>query len=297
MRRILLILALIAGLALPAQMFGGDSSAILGTEGWFAGALPPPGFTFINYLTYVNGDKIKDADGHTIKAVDFDLDVVANVMRLIYVADITILDANLAWHVVVPLVYQDAKVQPPIGGFSEDHFGLGDCYISPFILGWHSELFHWVLGLDIITPTGQYSKSDNASIGSNHWTFEPAFAVSFIHPDGISASVKFMYDFHTENDDTKETTGQQFHMDYNVGYQVAEDLRLGIGGYYLKGTQSDEIDSNTVPGTIEQCFAVGPSAMYSFNPALHLIAKLQYETMAENRAEVDRTWVKLIYSF
>ena len=229
--------------------------------------------------------------------VDFDLDVVANVFRFIYVSDIKILDADLAWHVVVPVVYQDVKVTPPVGGFDEDHFGLGDCYFSPFILGWHSEIFHWVFGLDIIAPTGQYSKNDNASIGSNHWTFEPAFAASMIHPNGLSASVKLMYDFHTENDDTKERTGQQFHMDYNAGYLVGDNIRLGVCGYYLKGVQDDKIDGETAPDSEQQCFAVGPSAMYSFNPALHLVAKVQFETYAQNRSEVDRYWLKLIYSF
>ena len=306
MKKLLWLAVCIMFLGIPVQIFAGQSSAILGTEDFFAGALPPPGFHFINYLTYVKGDKLKDEDGHTNNEIDFDLNVVADVLRFIYVSDIKVLGADLGWHVICPIVYQDLELRPPVGGFDEDHFGLGDCYFSPFILGWHSEIFHWVLGLDIITPTGQYSKRDNASIGSNHWTFEPAFAVSMICPSGLSASVKMMYDIHTKNTDhrdhgTRETidylTGQQFHLDYNAGYMIADNFRLGVCGYYLKGVQDDKLDGTKESDSKEQCFAVGPSAMYSFNPGLHLVAKAQFETYAEHRPEVDKYWLKLIYSF
>ncbi len=277
----------------PTCVLAGESSAILGTEDYFAGALPPPGFHFINYLAYYNADEMMDANGDKLP-IDFKADVVADVLRGIYVSDITILGASLGWHVVVPVVYQDIEVK---GAFDEDHFGIGDIYFSPFLLGWHSDIFHCVLGLDIIAPTGQYSKSDNAPIGSNHWTFEPAFAASMIHPSGLSASVKLMYDIHTENDDNKLKTGQQFHLDYNVGMMIVEPLRLGICGYYLKGLQNDEVSGSKVSDSKEQVLAVGPSAMLSLSPTMHLVGKVQFEMEAENRSEGTFSWLKLIYSF
>jgi hypothetical protein len=300
MKRILLIAGLVAALVMPAFIQAGDSSAILGTEDYFVGALPPPGFHFINYLAYYYADEFRDSDGDKIPE-DFKANIAADVLRGIYVSDIEVLGASLGWHVVVPLVYKDMKME---GMFDESRASVGDIYFSPFLLGWHSDILHWVVGLDIIAPTGQYNEKRAVDIGSNHWTFEPAVAVSLILPEGLSVDLKVMYDFHTENTDYTGRygagdyrTGQQLHLDYNVGYAVFDNFRLGVCGYYLKGLQDDELDGDKLADTKEQVLAVGPSAMYSVDKNLHLVAKVQFETQAENRPEGIFSWLKLIYSF
>jgi len=285
----------------PLPLFA-QSSAILGTEDYFAGALPPPGFHFIDYLAYYTADELRDADGKKVP-LDFELDVLADVLRPIYVSDIEVLGANLAWHAVIPVVYQAAKVKD--FGASDYQFGLGDMYISPFLLGWHGDIFHCVAGLDIITPTGQYDREDFASIGNNHWTFEPAVAVSMIHPDGFGADLKLMYDIHTKNTDDSDDdgskidtlTGQQFHLDYNAGVALLDQLRLGVCGYFLIGLQNDEWDGEEVEDSKEQVFAVGPSVMFQASPSLGLVAKAQFETYAENRPLGTMYWLKAVASF
>ncbi len=302
MKKLLLITALLVLIAVPARLpaveipfrpMPGDSSAILGTEDYFVGALPPPGFHFINYLAYYRADELRDEDGNK-SPMDFQANIAANVLRGIYVSEIEILGANLGWHVVVPLVYKDIEIK---GAFDESRAGIGDIYFSPFLLGWHWDILHLVAGLDIIAPTGQYNQKRAVNIGSNQWTFEPAVAVSLILPEGLSLDLKLMYDIHTENPDTKLKTGQQFHLDYNVGYAVLENLRLGVGGYYLKGLQDDKLSGEKIPNNRQQVLAVGPSALYSFNPGLHLVGKVQFETLAENRPQGIFSWLKLIYSF
>lgn len=299
MKKALLVLIL-AGLIIPATLPAGESSAILGTEDYFVGALPPPGFHYINYLAYYYADELKDHKGDEAP-FDLKANVAAEVLRGIYVSDIEVLGANLGWHVVVPLVYRDMEMK---GMFDESRASLGDVYFSPFLLGWHFDTLHVVAGLDIIAPTGQYNDEYNVNIGNNHWTFEPAVAVSLILPEGLSVDLKLMYDFHTENTDYSGMygtgdyrTGQQIHLDYNIGYAVLENLRLGVCGYYLKGLQDDELDGDKIADTEEQVLAVGPSAMYSVNEGLHLVAKVQFETEVENRPQGIFSWLKLIYSF
>lgn len=290
-----------AALLAPLPLFA-QSSAILGTEDYFAGALPPPGFHFIDYLAYYTADELKDSDGKKVP-LDFELDVLADVLRPIFVSDIEVLGASLAWHAVIPVVYQATKVKD--FGASDYQFGLGDMYFSPFLLGWHSDLFHCVAGLDIIAPTGQYDRDDFASIGNNHWTFEPAVAVSLIHPDGFDVDLKLMYDIHTKNTDDDDGSGgkqdylcgQQFHLDYNAGLAVLDQLRLGVCGYYLIGLQDDEINGEKVEDSKEQVFAVGPSAMFSLSPSLSLVGKAQFETYAENRPLGAMYWLKAVASF
>ena len=293
MKKIIAIMAFLLLAGTPAYLFAGESSSILGAEGYFAGAMPPPGAHFINYLMYYHAGELKNPDGDKVP-VSFTADVAAEVLRGIYISDIEILGANLGWHLIVPFAYMKLDIT---GMVDDSRASIGDIDFSPFLLGWHTELFHVVAGLDIIAPTGQYNEDYDVNIGSNHWTFEPALAASMIHPSGISASVKLMYDIHTENTDTDLQTGQQFHFDYNAGYMVVDNLRLGVCGYYLIGVEDDELDGTKISNSKEQVLAVGPSAMYSFNPGLHLIAKVQFETMAENRPEGTKGWLKVIYSF
>lgn len=294
MKKIMAIMAFLLLAGTPAYLFAGESSSILGAEGYFAGALPPPGAHFINYLMYYHAGELKDHNGDEVP-VDFKADVAAEVLRGIFISDIKILGANLGWHLIVPLVYMKMEIKEM--SLDESRASIGDIDFAPFILGWHTDLFHFVAGFDIIAPTGQYNKDYAVNIGCNHWTFEPALAASMIHPSGLSASVKLMYDIHTENDDNDLKTGQQFHLDYNAGYMIVDNFRLGVCGYYLTGLEDDKLDGNKVPDSKEQVLAVGPSAMYSFNPGLHLIAKVQFETMAENRPEGTKGWLKVIYSF
>ena len=62
-------------------MAGGSQSYPNGAEAFMAGAVPPPGFYFLDYMYYYNADTMKDDNGDDIAAFD-DVSVVANVFRV-----------------------------------------------------------------------------------------------------------------------------------------------------------------------------------------------------------------------
>jgi len=294
MRRLAHSLLLALLLAAPVLAFPGDSAAINGAECWWSGALPPPGFHYINYTLYYFADDFKDGDGDTYVTppfADFEAHVAANVFRPIYVADLNILGATPAWHMVIPVLYKSLESD----FIDDDVFGLSDVYFSPLILGWHSKNVHGVVGLDIIAPIGTYDEDDVANVGVNHWTFELAGALTVMSNDGWSGSMKLMYDIHTENDDTDILTGQQIHGDWNVGYS-ADEWRAGLSGYFLKGVQDDEVNGVEVPDSKEQVVAVGPSIQWHRGP-LAVIVRSQWEFAVENRPQGVSNWLKVIYSF
>ena len=273
------------------------SSAILGAEGWYAGALPPPGFHLIDYNLYYHAHEIKGRRGGHVSAppfTDFDVTVYANVIRPIYVSKRTILGASPAWHVVIPVIYKHMASD----FFDESKTGLGDIYVSPLILGWHRPPFHWAVGLDVICPTGRYSDTDVVTIGNNHWTFETAVAVSYIGQSGFRASTKLMYDVHTEDHKLDYKEGDQFHLDYNVGYAWGprDKWKAGICGYWLTTLEEDEQNGADIPGSEEGVFAIGPTVSYQAGK-LNVELKVQKEMEAKNRPEGMAGWLKFIYSF
>lgn len=280
---------------------GGGGAYPNGAEGFMAGAVPPPGFYYLNYLTNYSADALMDNDGN--KVGDFKLNATANVSRVIYTSPYTIFGGYWGAQILVPIVTLDARlsINPGPGRiFDDSDTGLGDIVIDPFLVSWHSKNWHQAIGMDIILPTGSYNKNNPVNVGRNYYTFEPLYAITYISDSGWEASSKFMYDFNTRNDDTKYKSGQEFHFDYTVAKHINKDWTVGIGGYYYKQTTDDELNgrSTNVPGQGKgnrgQVFAVGPQVQYNYGK-LSFIGKYHIETNVKNRPKGNKAWFKLIY--
>ena len=298
----------LAGVGPPIPV--GPSSAINGAEDFFAGAFPPPGFYLINYVLYYNAHRIMDGRGGEIAGpsgatfTKQKVEVMADVIRPIYVSDIEIFGGNAAWHLVVPVVTGRGEV----GWADKSDGGIGDIFFSPLIIGWHpSETLHYAAGLDVIAPTARYNENDLFHFGgSDHWTLEPAFAITKLFPDcGLQLDAKLMYDHHIGRAQTvnalgmpyKVETGDQFHMDYNIGYHINNEWAAGIAGYYLQSTERDKVDGNSQHRSGQRVVAVGPVVRWAMSQTTQLSLKVLWETAAINRPEGVAAWFKVVHAF
>lgn len=291
----LVLLCMGAGIGHATESGGGAYPN--GAEDFMVGALPPPGTYFINYLAYYTADRLNDENGDKLFS-KFDLNVVANTFRFIYVTKHQVFGASWAMHAFVPFGYVDVerRIAPPFPTESDDRFSLGDIIIDPFILGWHWKNFHITTGVDIYIPTGHFDEDDLANFGRGYWTFEPVAAFTYLSDGGIEVSAKFMYDFNTENNDTNYQSGQEFHFDYTVGYHI-KNWSLGVGGYYYKQTTNDELNGEKFLGGFRgQVFAVGPQVKYDYKN-MSFTLKYQKEMDVENKPEGDKFWFKFMYAF
>lgn len=303
-------LFLAAGVAQAKE--GGDQYPN-GAENWYAGALPPPGTYFLNYFGYYGG-KLQDGDGNKVSHPATNnttprVDAVFDALRLVHVTETKILGANWSMHAILPIVHQNVGNLPGTVGASSK-FGLGDITVDPFILSWHySPELHTAFGLDFNLPTGAYDRNDpRTSIGTNYYSFEPIYAVTWLPKGGWEVSAKLMYNIKTKNKESvfngvngKYQSGDEFHMDYLVGKHI-DNWAFGISGYYLKQITNDKFNGATtpdVPGLISagrkgQVFAFGPSVKYTTKTGTMLIGQWQHETMVENRFQGDKLWFKLV---
>jgi len=314
-------LHLIAGVACALCLMGtawanpGTTGALNGVEDVYTGALPPPGFYLMNYTLFYEANDIAGANGNDTPNTQATM--IADTVRLIYSSDINVLGGNLAWHTVIPMVHKDLQING--AGIKETYSGLGDIYVSPFILGWHlhpepnvGPTLHIAVGEDIIMPTGEFDKDElrgtvNPSIGTNHWTFESVLAVTKVFPrSGLILDAKLMYDIHTEEEHTDVKTGDQFHCDFAATVPVlsmvqdgkmVEQVRAGINGYYFTSLEQDELNGTDIADSKEKVFAIGPMVRYNMNPKTSLTVKALMETHAHNRPEGTAVWVKLIHAF
>jgi hypothetical protein len=289
-RLLLAATALLAGVASATE--GGGSSYPMGAENYLTGAMPPPGFYTLAFINRYSADKLKDGAGNTVP-VDFSVRATAVSPRFVWVTGNTLFGGQVAHAVIVPLVDLDVSV----AGAQQGKRGLGDITVTAVALGYHhSENLHSVVALDIIAPTGSYERNRLANIGRNYWAIQPVYTVSRMNPKGWNWDVKLMYDFNFKNTDTDYRSGQEVHVDYSVGYGVAPNWVVGIGGYAYRQTTDDELHGADI-GNRGRSFAIGPSIKYDNGKGFFVTAKLQEETGVRNRAEGRAFWIKATVPF
>lgn len=291
------LLGLLLGVALSASVAyakeGGDQYPN-GAENWLAGAVPPPGNYFLNYMGHYSG-KLVDGSGNKVAAGAGGVKVNAtfDALRFVKVTDFTFLGANYAFAGILPVV--DLSITTP--GGKAGRTGIGDATITPIILAWHSPELHYAFGLDVNLPTGAYNKNDapGKNIGSNYYSIEPVFGVTYLNKDGWEISTKFMYNWKTKNTDTDYQSGDEVHLDYLLGKHFGP-WAIGVSGYYLKQISDDKQNGVKVgaDGNRGQVFAYGPSVKYETAGHSHFIFQWQHETDVENRFKGDKVWFKFI---
>lgn len=292
---LLAMTVLSTGTARATEGSGGASSN--GAEDIYAGALPPAGLYYLNYLTYYTAGRLNNGSGDKAP-VSFNVDATANVFRFVYMTDKKVLGGYLGTQVILPLVNLNVSA----GGHRENKSGLGDVQTSPLLLAYHGKNWHLATGCDLFLPVGNYKAGDLANIGRNYWTFEPVVAFTLTSDSGFEFSSKLMYDINTRNSDTHYLSGQEFHGDFALAYHW-DKWTVAANSYYYKQVTDDKLNGATVAasavnsaGNKGQVFGVGPAIKYDYKN-MSFTLKYQTEMMAENKSEGDRFWVKFLYAF
>lgn len=266
-----------------------------GVENFLMGAMPPPGFYPLVYATSYHATELRDDRGNDIAAAigGFRADVAGIIPRFIWVTGQQLFGGQLAVHAIVPLLNVDVRV----GANHQRNTGIGDLNLAA-ALGYHvSPNLHYVVALETNAPTGRYDRNDVANIGRNYWNIEPLVAVSYIQASGLNADIKLMYDFNFKNTDTDYKSGQEFHVDYSLGYGFKQNWVVGVGGYAYKQTTNDERNGVKLHGNKGQAFAIGPSIKYDNGKGMLVTAKWQKEMNVENRPEGQAFWIKALLPF
>ncbi|WP_338922564.1 transporter [Pseudomonas silesiensis] len=270
----------------------GGSSYPMGAENYMSGAMPPPGFYGIVYSSHYDADSLRGNDGQKLP-VDFRVRASSIDPRFIWVTDQQVLGGTLAFHTIMPLV----NLKVDLNGQSQRKQGLGDMTFGA-ALGYHlSEKLHAIVALDVMAPTGEYDRHDRANIGRNYWDIQPVLALSYIDPKGLNADAKIMYDFNLKNHATDYTSGQEFHVDYSIGWGLGNGWVVGVGGYVYQQTTDDRQNGERIEDNKGRTLAIGPSIKYASSKGWFLTAKWQQESKVRNRAAGEAYWLKLTVPF
>ena len=283
---------------------GGGQHYPNGAEGFLCGLVPGPGIYLLSYSSFYHADELKDHHGKGVKALDLDLTVMAEALRITVFPGIKLFGADYGFY-VAPVIYSaDITVEGRGLKLADDRFsGMGDMVFSPFMLGWHlNKNLHGLLSLDIMAPTGHYNPGHPATtiLSRNHWTFEPTAAMTLLMGPGIDLSFKAMLDINSSNNDYLDQFGNQhtlrpgteFHMDFALGIPLSEGIRIGLLGYVYQQLAHDRLDSRTLEDDKGFVWALGPGLRVS-GERFGLIVKGYQEISARNRPRGYGLWLKL----
>ena len=281
---------------------GGGNHYPGGNEDFMAGALPPPGFYFLNYLDYFNSHALDNNHGDAQRGLGFQLNVVAEVPRFLWVTKTKLLGGDVVGHILIPWVYEYAAVNTPVGRQTQAKYGLGDIEIGTGI-AWHpSKNFHHILAFDVVAPTGQFDKTDLVNIGRNYWSFNPLWAFTYRADNGFEASAKLMYWINTVNSDTSYVSGQEFSADYLLGWHY-QKWGFGANGHYRLQTTDDTKNGHTAvdaftgapTGNKAEFLSIGPAITYDL-PKGCITFKYQFGVEAKNVPMGNSLWLKFIWA-
>jgi hypothetical protein len=173
MQRIMLALAIAGLTSVPAyaQLNGQN---LLGDFGVGSGTQPAPGVYAVAFYYRYDTDTIRNRDGDRIEIdpsqpASQTLNVV--MPFVIFVSTTKVLGANYGMAVALP--FANGSLEAPAFGLEADiGMGLGDIYVAPVTLGWHTARADVNAGFAFFAPTGRYTEGADDNLSRNMWSYE-----------------------------------------------------------------------------------------------------------------------------
>jgi len=264
----------IAGIMLASGLlaFNGLSQAQVvaahypaGAEGIKGASLPPPGVYFRDYNFFYSADRFKDGPP------EFEIFAYINAPRLIWMTDWKILGANYGMDIIIPFGYMDWEVN----GSKDSYFGIGDIQIEPLLLSWNLPQFDIAAGYAVWVPTGDFSPQRPDLLAKGFWSHMLTLGGTW-HIDSEKTwalSLLNRYEFCHQQEQTKIDPGQVYTLEFALSNTVAQNLDVGLVGYWQQQTTSD-----SGPGTNDaHDRKLGLGAEISgFCPELGIFTSLRY---------------------
>lgn len=163
-------------------------------------------------------------------------------------------------------------------------FGLSDIVINPLILGWHRGNYHWLTGISVFAPTGDYTTGSLAQLGKNYWSIGPYAGFTYLDlKSGIEASILGGITFNTENPASDYDSGDQLHIDWLVAKHFPNRLALGVTGFIYQQITGDSGEGAVLGDFQGRTFSIGPSVRYCTAGGVGLEFKWLPEFAVQNR--------------
>ena len=303
LRLIALGLSAAGFIATPAMATepGGNSYAP-GAETNMAGFMAPEGLAAYFATTRYVADRLKDNSGNDSKSLNnYNLKVTTAAFGLSYIhPELKWLDANVETRAGFLATSTDlsigVKIPGPVGNLPKNDSLTEVAYFlfAPVILGWHSAEVHQSVGLEFIKPIVSYDPKQLVHSAQNYLQTAPFYGVTWMPKSPYYGSAKVRLAFNDTNSATNYRSGNEFTLEYSMGYRASPDITFGVNGYFFRQLTDDVKNDVAVNGDGNRgsVNGLGPFVTYRVSPKVILMAKLMSEFGTTNRPEGTRLWLQ-----
>lgn len=290
------------GLASAQATEGGGTSKIVGVETVQAGMMSDQGS--LRMLVTVGGyraDRTLGGNGGPRPGLsNFDLSFDAVAARLQYVwKDVRLWGADIESRAGFT-VYADADISfdvaTPVGTLrrADSASGNGDGFIAPVTLGWHTDTFHQIAGVEIFFPAVRFDRNRLANLSRGYTSVAPAYRFTWLPGPMLEVSGNLVYLYNLKNSETQYKSGRELSFDFGLGYSLGEGWQAGLSGYIYKQVTDDTVNGVRFgDGNRGQTTAIGPFIRYSPGKQWGVTLKWQIEGHTKNRAEGNRFFLQI----
>ena len=174
--------------------------------------------------------------------------------------------------------------------------GLGDVGGS-IQLGWQQGTFFHTVYVQGVAPTGRFVKGFEPNVGLNRPAVDVGWGFTWVEPTS-----KFQFNgvvgftLSEENNITNYKSGNDFHMEWAIGRDLAPGLTLGVAGYSFRQLNGDSGVGATLGPLKGSAGAVGPALLYSTmvgKTPLTIAARYYHEYHVEKRFRTDAAFLTI----
>lgn len=294
------VLAIAAMLHSGSEAFAAETGATnfpIGVNTAFSAVFPPAGATQLyNFNTFYDAGRYQANLGNP-KPPNFHTFVFVQATRINHTWINLTPDITLGSGFAFNFIHQTIRVGNTSGNGG---FQFANPALIPYNINFHVLPNLWVShALNIFPNWGQYSRNDLVNSGPNFTSFVPEVSLTYLPTPAWEVSLDAWSGFNTRNELTRYQTGNEFNIDYLVGYRPLMErlpgLQLGLNGYvYTQWTDDAQNGARVGDGNRGRVFAVGPQVRYDIGHG-GLLAKWQHEIGAQNRPAGDRIWFQFTF--
>jgi hypothetical protein len=282
---------------------GGNSVYVIGAQTINPGTLRE-GSTMQSFSVYYKSSDFEDSKGDA-RFKDFSTEVEVQAFRFQYVLPEQYTPGfRVGFAMLAPFFHIDTTRQPFKGptvhgkdtGLSDPLFTplmIGNSFDMP-ILGHVNQAFRFTVNL----PVGNYDESKPINVGHHYWALLPSYGIDAHPDDKTTLGLNFTYIHNNPNLDDGYRSGQETVTEFVGMRKVADDLSLGLNGYFYKQITGDVQQDGTRfngDGFYGRALGIGPQLQYEVNQSIGATLKWQHEMMVRDRPRGDRLWLQLSF--
>lgn len=264
-----------------------------------AGMLPPKGVYFVDDNMYATSNSY-DNSGNKVPGSK--LYTYINVPVLIWSPGVKVLGATYAVAIAQPFDFTSAA-NAPHANSGGGNLGLYNTVINPVMLSWNLNPLFVSTSVSVYLPTetntklqmlqGKFSNGGFPS-GNSFWTIQPNLGLTYLFPDGFSASVNMQLAFPMSSTNGMVPNGQggleSYHYksgpmlmnDYTIDKTINDHWSAGIGGWTWNQLSHDSTSGAASSGGLNATYGVTEFVGYQFEGGLKLQGLLSEGLGAKN---------------